>query len=134
MKPDDRSASHRGGSVREAPGGVLSCNSAEEGISLGAAKPALEQLPSCRASSRACGVPVMQPMPLHSVPCCVVVASSSLRRLFALAIGLVSLLLASSFARAADGGVITGAVSNTATGNMLEGARVQIPTLGITAL
>jgi hypothetical protein len=31
-------------------------------------------------------------------------------------------------------GTLTGFVSNTATGNLLEGARVEVPTLGLTAL
>ncbi len=31
-------------------------------------------------------------------------------------------------------GVLTGTISNSATGNLLEGARVEIPTLGLTAL
>jgi TonB-dependent receptor len=73
-------------------------------------------------------------MPLHSVSCCVVGASHSLHRLFALAISFVALLLVTPLAHAAETGIITGAVSNTATGNMLEGARVQIPSLGMTAL
>lgn len=51
---------------------------------------------------------------------------------------IVSLLLAlvcTLMARAADtGGQITGTVSNTATGNLLEGARVEIPALGLSAL
>src|SRR5947207_2459053 len=38
-------------------------------------------------------------------------------------------------ARAADAaGTITGTVSNTATGNLLEGARVEVPQLGLSAL
>lgn len=36
--------------------------------------------------------------------------------------------------RAADTGILTGYVSNSATGNLLEGARVQVPALGRTAL
>jgi iron complex outermembrane recepter protein len=32
-----------------------------------------------------------------------------------------------------QGGTITGSVSNTATGNLLEGARVEVPALGLTA-
>src|SRR3954464_7854900 len=36
--------------------------------------------------------------------------------------------------RAADVGVITGTVSNSATGNLLEGARVEVPQLGLSTL
>jgi iron complex outermembrane receptor protein len=39
-----------------------------------------------------------------------------------------------TLARAAEMGTISGSVSNTATGNMLEGARVEIPTLGLSTL
>jgi TonB-dependent receptor len=46
----------------------------------------------------------------------------------------VLITLATPFARAAEAGVIAGYVSNTATGNMLEGARVAIPSLGVSAL
>ncbi|MBL9210287.1 MAG: carboxypeptidase-like regulatory domain-containing protein, partial [Opitutaceae bacterium] len=43
-------------------------------------------------------------------------------------------LLMSRFAFAAEGtGAITGTVSNTATGNLLEGARVEVPQLGLVA-
>ncbi|MBI4624304.1 MAG: TonB-dependent receptor [Verrucomicrobia bacterium] len=37
-------------------------------------------------------------------------------------------------ARAAEVGSITGSVSNTATGNLLEGAKIEVPQLGLTAL
>ncbi len=40
----------------------------------------------------------------------------------------------SASARAAEGGIISGAVSNTATGNMLEGARVSIEALKLSTL
>ena len=36
--------------------------------------------------------------------------------------------------RAADTTTVTGTVSNLATGNLLEGARVEIPALGVSAL
>ena len=36
--------------------------------------------------------------------------------------------------RAAESGIITGAVSNAQTGNMLEGAKIEVPKLGVTAL
>ena len=36
--------------------------------------------------------------------------------------------------RAAEAGTLTGSVSNTATGNLLEGARVEVPQLGLAAL
>ena len=55
-----------------------------------------------------------------------------LRRLFVfvhLVLGLVPL-----WSRAADTGTLTGAVSNTATGNLLEGAKIELPQLGVTAL
>jgi hypothetical protein len=34
----------------------------------------------------------------------------------------------------AEAGVLTGSVSNTATGNLLEGARIELPQLGLSAL
>ncbi|MBI4622224.1 MAG: TonB-dependent receptor [Verrucomicrobia bacterium] len=37
-------------------------------------------------------------------------------------------------ARAAEAGTITGSVSNTATGNLLEGAKLDVPALGLSAL
>ncbi|MDP3069492.1 MAG: TonB-dependent receptor [Opitutaceae bacterium] len=48
----------------------------------------------------------------------------------------IALLLVFSCAvlRAADTATLTGTVSNVATGNLLEGARVTIPSLGLTAL
>jgi TonB-dependent receptor len=46
----------------------------------------------------------------------------------------VLLLLSATPGRAAEAGAISGAVSNIATGNMLEGARVSIPALNITTL
>jgi TonB-dependent receptor len=36
--------------------------------------------------------------------------------------------------RAADGGTLAGSVSNTATGNLLEGAKVELPSLGLRTL
>src|SRR5262245_60006703 len=36
--------------------------------------------------------------------------------------------------RAAETGTLTGAVSNTATGNLLEGAKIELPRLGLSAL
>ncbi len=47
-------------------------------------------------------------------------------------IGLLAVF--SSFAHAADTGTISGTVSNSGTGNLLEGARVEIGRLGISAL
>jgi hypothetical protein len=55
-------------------------------------------------------------------------------RLTALAGIWLSALLATVAAAADATGTITGSVSNTATGNQLEGARVAIPQLGLTAL
>ncbi len=43
-------------------------------------------------------------------------------------------LTASAAVRAAETGVISGTVSNTATGNNLEGARIEIPKLGLAVL
>src|SRR5687767_5142176 len=76
----------------------------------------------------------MQPMTLSPVSSYVVESSRALIRLLALPVGLFALVVISPFARAADSGAVTGAVSNTATGNMLEGARVEIPSLGVSAL
>ncbi len=59
--------------------------------------------------------------------------SSPLRSLVLVATALWAALLSHS-ALAADTGTITGNVSNLATGNMLEGARVEIPSLGLRAL
>jgi len=60
------------------------------------------------------------------------------RTLFPLSalVAVVLALLAPSVARAAaaGSGVIAGAVSNTATGNLLEGARVSVPALGVEVL
>src|SRR5688572_19703132 len=39
-----------------------------------------------------------------------------------------------AFTRGADTGTLTGTVSNAATSNSLEGARVELPKLGLTAL
>jgi hypothetical protein len=59
------------------------------------------------------------------------VIHSQLRRLFILA----ALLFLPAALRAADSsGSVTGTVSNTATGNNLEGARVEIPRLGLSVL
>src|SRR5688572_1858460 len=44
------------------------------------------------------------------------------------------LAVTSPQSRAADAGSVTGSVSNTATGNLLEGAKIEIPRLGLSAL
>ena len=62
----------------------------------------------------------------------VVVASRPLHRLFALLIGILALGIPLS--QAAEVGVISGSVSNIATGNMLEGARIEIPALAVSTL
>jgi TonB-dependent receptor len=54
-------------------------------------------------------------------------------RLLALVATCLSLLFGPA-ARAADAGTLTGAVSNTATGNLLEGARITVPALGLATL
>src|SRR4051812_4319982 len=54
------------------------------------------------------------------------------RQLFAVAI--IAGPLYGPGAIAAETGVVTGTVSNTATGNLLEGAKVEVPQLGVTAL
>jgi len=59
--------------------------------------------------------------------------ASPLRSLVLVATALWAALLSHS-ALAADTGTITGNVSNLATGNMLEGAQVQIPSLGLRTL
>jgi iron complex outermembrane recepter protein len=46
----------------------------------------------------------------------------------------VIFFLAAGLARAADTGIVTGSVSNTATGNLLEGAKLEVPQLGLIAL
>ena len=50
------------------------------------------------------------------------------------AMGALILAVGVSTLRAADAGSVTGTVSNTATGNLLEGARIEIPQLGLSAL
>ncbi len=55
-----------------------------------------------------------------------------LATVFSLCFALV-LALAPAAMRAADAGVISGSISNAASGNMLEGARVELPKLGRTA-
>ncbi len=60
-------------------------------------------------------------------------ALSGRRTCLAIGLALASLVLA-THARAADGGSVTGSVSNIATGTLLEGARVEIPTLGLSTL
>lgn len=47
---------------------------------------------------------------------------------------LLSLGLFTPFARAADAGTVTGTVTNTTTGSLLEGARIEVPRLGLSAL
>jgi len=47
---------------------------------------------------------------------------------------LLSLVLLPRFVQAAETGALTGSVSNAATGNLLEGARVELPALGVTTL
>ena len=53
------------------------------------------------------------------------------RAILAFAVALISSFVASPL-RAADTGVIAGTVSNAATGNLLEGARVYVPQIGRT--
>ena len=54
------------------------------------------------------------------------------RTLLFLTTGVATLLTPA--ARAADTGTVAGTVSNSATGNLLEGARVEVPQLGVTTL
>jgi iron complex outermembrane recepter protein len=76
----------------------------------------------------------MNPLPAsacHVLP----LSSRRLARLSALALLCVSLgFISSRSAHAAEPGTITGSVSNTATGNLLEGARIELPRLGRSAL
>ncbi|MBM3842833.1 MAG: hypothetical protein FJ397_06140 [Verrucomicrobia bacterium] len=56
-------------------------------------------------------------------------------RSFLLCLGVVLALLAAPAGRAATPtGTLSGVVSNSATGNLLEGARVEAPALGLVAL
>ena len=50
------------------------------------------------------------------------------------AAGVLALIFLVAVARAAETGTLTGTVNNTATGNLLEGARVEVPALGLSAL
>src|SRR5687768_7061190 len=47
---------------------------------------------------------------------------------------LFSFLISSGHGATANAGSIAGTVSNTATGNLLEGAKVEVPSLGLAAL
>ncbi|MBL9213730.1 MAG: TonB-dependent receptor [Opitutaceae bacterium] len=67
------------------------------------------------------------------MPACHTLFSAGLRRALLALITFVSLLVHPVAAAEAAGGV-TGAVSNTATGNLLEGAKVEVPSLGLTVL
>ena len=49
-------------------------------------------------------------------------------------LALVALALLAPLARAADVGALTGSVNNRATSNLLEGARIEVPQLGISVL
>ncbi|WP_414662169.1 TonB-dependent receptor [Horticoccus sp. 23ND18S-11] len=49
-------------------------------------------------------------------------------------VAMISFLLGSIQAADTASGVITGTVSNTATGNLLQGARIEVPALGLSAL
>ncbi len=68
--------------------------------------------------------------------CCSLLVPVPVRRgLLSLSLLCVAALtLLSSGMRAAEAGVISGAVSNSATGNMLEGAAVELPQLGLRIL
>ena len=48
--------------------------------------------------------------------------------------GALILALPATPGRAAEAGTITGSVSNTATGNLLEGAKIDVPALGLSTL
>jgi len=66
---------------------------------------------------------------------CFPLVSARFRRLFSAGLCFVAtVLLSEPAARAAETGVISGSVSNSATGNMLEGARVELPQLGVRVL
>jgi iron complex outermembrane receptor protein len=59
----------------------------------------------------------------------------ALRSLLPLALsGVVVLTLLSPSVRAAEAGTITGTVNNLATGNLLEGAKIDVPALGLSTL
>ncbi len=60
----------------------------------------------------------------------------SSRRRFApsFLLGLFLSVFGSTLALAADAATVTGVVSNTVTGNLLEGAKIELPQLGLTAL
>src|SRR5690606_17003397 len=105
---------------------------------------AAQMLPACGTLSCAAALPLptqrshptantMKRIPL---PCWPPVVSS--HRLFLpvvrfplIATVLLSFLMAAPTLHAAETGALTGTVSNTATGNLLEGALVEIPGLGL---
>ncbi|MDO8544034.1 MAG: TonB-dependent receptor [Opitutaceae bacterium] len=60
----------------------------------------------------------------------------SVRRLLTAPAAAVALILALNLPtlRAAESGSVSGSVSNTATGNLLEGAKIDVPQLGVSAL
>jgi hypothetical protein len=65
-------------------------------------------------------------------PCASVSNHRLVRSIFLLGAFVIALLPRS--ARAAESGTITGAVSNIATGNLLAGAKVEMPALGLSTL
>ncbi|MDO8543877.1 MAG: TonB-dependent receptor [Opitutaceae bacterium] len=65
--------------------------------------------------------------------CLIAVSSRPLRRSLLFLAGFFLALL-SPAAPAADTGIITGTVSNTATGNLLEGAKIEVPQLRLATL
>ncbi|WP_414660004.1 TonB-dependent receptor [Horticoccus sp. 23ND18S-11] len=74
----------------------------------------------------------MHPTPLAVTRTCLLPSARRLLRSLALLLSLT--LLIPSALRAAETGTISGAVSNAASGNMLEGARIELPTLKISTL
>src|SRR5687768_13027133 len=60
----------------------------------------------------------------------------SVWRLLTTLVALAALILGAGLpaARAAETGTVIGSVSNTATGNLLEGAKIEVPALGLSAL
>ncbi|MBI4624832.1 MAG: TonB-dependent receptor [Verrucomicrobia bacterium] len=75
---------------------------------------------------------VTNPAVPRSFPLASVAALRRLRPLVLLYTFVLALLPPST--RAAEAGTLTGSVSNTATGNLLEGAKIELPQLGLTAL
>lgn len=70
---------------------------------------------------------------MENRPCCLALSARVVLRLFVLGL-FVSVLAGASSAADANTGTITGTVSNAGTGNLLNGANVEVPALGLATI